>query len=281
MLNRIWQIELKCGIIWAQELEFPTFKMIVISSRQLCPRTSWKIGLSLNHLRADSPGRRWLQAAVPHCSDQLRGQSSAKAPKVFSVWSRRPNSGGCVFRAAFISAQVRESAVIFSLLRQTVDTSAWLKRAQRAKGSGGGGGGGGRAAVEGNDTWQRGGEIFVWRGEKSCTGALIEGCFKAVRGWQFGIIMVICLRGRHPDRLLMSATCAVCPKLAPGRLHFHCRVESVRSFFSAGFIFHGLGLQEGRGTRERGGGCLLVWLLCDVSVTEWASGCLSPILNFD
>lgn len=28
---------------------------------------------------------------------------------------------------------------------------------------------------------------------------LIEGCFNAVRGWQVGIIIAICLRSRHPD----------------------------------------------------------------------------------
>lgn len=157
VLNRIWQIELKCGIRWAQELEFPTFKMIGISSHQLCPWTSWKIGLSFNHLRAGLPDHCWLLTTVPQCWPAA-GSKFSKGPEgVFRLIPSAKQRRLCVSRRFHVGAGQRVCRH-FQPLRQTVDTSPWLKRAQRAKGSGGG------RAVEGNDTWQRGGEIFVWRG---------------------------------------------------------------------------------------------------------------------
>lgn len=104
-------------------------------------------------------------------------------------------------------------------------------------------------------------EIFVWRGWKSQKGALIEGCFKAVKGWPFGIIMVICLRGGHPDRLLMSAACAVFPNW-PGqiRLSSPCgkRPLILVSRFDFFFSFSWSRFTGKTRYNERGRGCLLV-----------------------
>lgn len=45
-------------------------------------------------------------------------------------------------------------------------------------------------------------------GEQSWKGLLIEGCLRTVKGWQFGIIMVICLRPRTPRSTLNE--CSMC-----------------------------------------------------------------------
>lgn len=118
----------------------------------------------------------------------------------------------------------------------------------RATGGGGGGGGGAVGVMTHDREEQR--SLFAL-GEKSWKRVLIEGCFKTVKGWQFGIIMVICLRGS--TRRWTFNECSMCSESTRADLTFLTAWKSLPPFLVfPWFSFHCLGLQEG---------CLLVWLL--------------------